>query len=378
MTTAVGSAELKKIAGRLVHVLDSLEARLVRGDVMHMKHHDLCRRAAQFSGYLKATLLLAERRHSPQAFGLLRSALDQWAADLLIMLGDRFVQHFDNASETTLRDAVDRWRRGELSSVTEEPRLVGRGRTKLRIVRRGLVSEDGTMVLHPMYFEAANLDPFFGAPDEQPDLADWLGESEARDYATRQRQRYNAFFRWGAIVDGLVLNGLIDDQYRVHLNVHHRFLSAFVHSRHGAHELLTRSTPGSSSSLAPHVTEELALMYVAQLGARYLDAFLDMAERPPEVGLTEATALSSLVTVALERSDHLWFLTDEPHLYDRGQELLARAASDRAFRTTRASDALALPPGEVRYYRNPLDRLWCMHQSTTEMVTGFTYVSPWG
>lgn len=167
MSTAAGSAELQQIADRLVHVLASLEARLVRGDVMHMKHSDLCRRAADFSGYLRAALLLVEREHFPQAFSLLRSGLDHWAADLVIMLGDRFVQHFDNASEATLKDVVDRWKRGELPSVTEEPRLVGKGRTKLRIVRRGLASEDGTMLLHPMYFEATDFDPFFGPPDEQ-------------------------------------------------------------------------------------------------------------------------------------------------------------------------------------------------------------------
>jgi hypothetical protein len=241
MTTAVGSAELQEMAGRLVHLLDSLEARLLRGGVMHMKHSDLCRRAGQFSGYLGAALLLAERRLFPQAFSLLRSALDHWAADLVIMLGDRFVQHFDKASEGTLRNVVDRWSRGELPSVTEEPRLVGRGGSKLRIVRRGLVSEDGTMVLHPMYFEAVHFDPFFGPPDEQADFADWLGESDSRDYATQQRQKYNAFFKWGALVDSLVLNGLVDHRHRVHLNVHHRFLSALVHSHHGAHEILTRS-----------------------------------------------------------------------------------------------------------------------------------------
>lgn len=132
------------------------------------------------------------------------------------------------------------------------------------------------------------------------------------------------------------------------------------------------------SGLEPHATEELVLLYCAQFGARYLRAFLDMAERPPQVGLAEPSALSGLVALALERSGHLWFLTDEPHLYDRGQELLARAASQRTIHAATApEEALALPPEEVRYYRNPLDRLRHMHQSATEMVTGFTYVSPW-
>lgn len=376
MTTAAGSAELQEIASRLIELVDSLEARLVERGVMHMKHSDLCTRAAQFSDYLAAALLLAERRCFPQAFSLLRSALDHWAADLVIMLGDRFVQYFDNASEDTLKDVVERWRRGELSSVIEEPCLAGRARTKLRIVRRGLISEDGTMVLHPMYFEASKFDPFFGPPDEQADFADWLGETDARDYATLQRQTYNAFFKWGALVDSLVLNDLVDHRHRIHLNVHHRFLSAFVHSHHGAHELLTRTPPGING-LEPHATEELVLLYSVQFGARYLLAFLEMAERPPEVEVAERAALQNLATVGLGRASHLWFLDDEPQLYDRGQEALARVAVKGAVRPAAATEALTLAPEDIRYYRNPLDRLRQMHRSATEIMTGFTYVSPW-
>ena len=41
------------------------------------------------------------------------------------------------------------------------------------------------------------------------------------------------------------------------------------------------------------------------------------------------------------------------------------------------ADAVALAPEEVRYYRNPLDRLRKMHQSANEIVTRFNHVSPW-
>ena len=132
---------------------------------------------------------------------------------------------------------------GELPSIIEEPRLVGKGGSKLRIVRRGMTSEDGSIVLHPMYFEMDSFDPFFGPPDEQPEYADWLAESDARDHATEQRQRYNAFLRWGALVDSLILNEIVAPDHRVHLNVHHRFLSAFVHSHRAAHQLLARKRP---------------------------------------------------------------------------------------------------------------------------------------
>ena len=78
MTTAAGSVELHEIAGQLIRVLASLEGRLVRGDVMHMRHSDLSSRATQFSGYLEAALLLVERSHFPQAFSVALAA-PEWA-----------------------------------------------------------------------------------------------------------------------------------------------------------------------------------------------------------------------------------------------------------------------------------------------------------
>jgi hypothetical protein len=294
-----------------------------------------------------------------------------------MFLGDRFVQHYTNASEATLQDAVDRWRRGELPSVVEEPRLIGKGNSKLRIVRRGLVSEDGSMVLHPMYFEADHYDPFFGPPDEQAEFADWLGDDEARDHATEQRRRYNAFFTWGALADSLELNGLIAPNHRLQLNVHYRFLSAFVHSHPAAHRLLESRRPTDRTATG-HVERELGLLYVVQLGASYLDAFLQMAARPPRVGIIGDAEMTRLIAIGRDRARHLWFLEDAPRLFDRGQEVLARTASERRFGGDGNAIAASLPVDEVRYYRNPLDRLRRMHEPSREMTTGFVNVPPWG
>ena len=382
MTTTRGSEELRVLAPNLIDDLRSLHSQLdpQRG-AAYMQHTNFCDRASEFAAYIESSVELSQRGFFAQAFALLRSALDQWAADLVALLGDRYVQLYDNATEAVLNDAVDRWSRGELPSVAEEPRLVGRGQSKLRIVRRGLTADDGSMVLHPIYFEATNYDPFYGPPDEQPWFADWLDESSAHDHATEQRQRYNALFKWGALVDSLVLNRLVADGHRLHLNVHYRFLSAFVHSHHQAHRLLGASSSsfGSGPAQQQHAVEELVLLYAVQLSARYLDAFVKMADRPPPVGLVNRAQIEVLVALSLERTAHLWFLTDEPHLYDRGQELLARSAEAREFRRNPnpLAAAMELASDEVRYYRNPLDRLRRLHQSATEMVTGFTYISPW-
>jgi hypothetical protein len=231
-----------------------------------------------------------------------------------------------------------------------------------------------------MYFEAANYDPFYGPPGEQPEFADWLDLSQSKDHAEQQRQTYHAMFTWRPLVESLVLNGLVADRHRLHVSVHYRFLSAFVHSHHAAHKLLGSPPPSfGGGPPEPHAIEELALMYAVQLTARYLDAFVRMTERPPRVHLENRDRVKDRVALCLGRTAHLWFLTDEPHLYDRGQELLARVAEAREFRpsATAMADALAIPLDEVRYYRNPLDRLRQMHHGSVEATTGFRYVSPW-
>ncbi len=284
MTTEAGTQELRELADDLVVALAGRSSQFVVSGTFHGQHGEFADRAAEFAQYIQGALVLRDRRLFAPAFGLLRSALDHWAADLVAMLGDRFVQHYENATEEQLTDAVTRWRQGELPSIVEEHRLVGKGRSKLRIVRRGMTSEDGSIVLHPMYFEMDSFDPFFGPPDEQPEFADWLAESDPRGHATEQRQRYNAFLRWGALVDSLILNEIVTPDHRVHLNVHHRFLSAFVHSHRAAHQLLAWSRPINGPA-GHHVTDELVLLYAVQLSATYLRAFVEMTQRPPEVGI---------------------------------------------------------------------------------------------
>jgi hypothetical protein len=380
VTTSEGSEELHVLADDLVAELGALQSHLAaRSDTWYDQHTEFSNRGGEFGSYIESAVVLSDRRRFAQAFALLRSALDQWAADLVALLGERYVQLYDNATDDVLADAVDRWQRGKLPSVVEEPRLVGKKSSKLRIVRRGLTADE-SMVLHPIYFEAANFDPFYGLPDEQAEFADWFDLSLSRDHATEQRQRYNAIFKWGPLVESLLLNDVVDECHRLHINVHHRFLSAFVHSHHSAHRLLASPPPYFGPGPAePHAIEELVLLYAVQLSARSLAAFVKMTRRPPRVGLTKRDRIEELVSRGLDRAAHLWFLTDEPHLYDRGQELLTRIAESGEFRARpgAVAEAMAIPASEVRYYRNPLDRLRKMHKNANDMATGFNDVSPW-
>ena len=83
MTTEAGSEALRHQAAELVRDLGSLRGRLVHyDDTAHWQHYEFCDQAARFAEYVDSALLLCSGRRYAQAFSMLRSALDQWAADL--------------------------------------------------------------------------------------------------------------------------------------------------------------------------------------------------------------------------------------------------------------------------------------------------------
>lgn len=375
MTTERGSEELGLLCARVADDLVDFTGRLLHRDTTYMQHVDHAARAGQVGEWLRAVLSLASAGSVSQSLALARTVMERWGIDTVILLGDRYVERYTGTTDLVFRETLDRWERGELESVLEQPELIGQNRSTMRIVRRGLSAQDAPdRVLHPLYFEIERFDPFFGPPDEQPDLVGGALFGDPRRTAEDHRQRYNASMRWSAVVDSLELNGLVTARHRLHLNVHYRFLSAFVHGQHAAYRSLETSRFRSQYS-NEHIGEELALLYVAQFGARYLQSLLQMCDRPPTVEIDERTDLEALAFELLSRSQHLWFLDDEPSMYDRGQEMLDRAAGSPG--RSGVWDPMAFSPQEIRYYRNPIERLARLHETSTEMVTGFTYSSPW-
>lgn len=73
-------------------------------------------------------------------------------------------------------------------------------------------------------------------------------------------------------------------------------------------------------------------------------------------------------------TSHLWFLDDRPTSFDLGRELLARASENESFSVP---DPEFVPTDEIRYYRDPWQRLTALHTDTIEMLTGFVYKPPW-
>lgn len=375
MTTEEGTRELAHLTARAASDIVGFSDLLRHGDTMYMQHVEHGVRAAQVGASLQAVQTLAESGAAAPSFVLARTVMERWAIDSVILLGDRYVQLFRDTTRVAYRETVSRWESGELPSILERPMLIGKAGTTMRIVQRGLSAEvESDRVLHPLYFEIDRFDPFFGPPDEQQDLVGGALHGDPRRSAEEFRRTYNASLKWSAVAESLQLNSLVGPEHMTHLRVHYRFLSAFVHGHHTAYGALEPRLLRSSYSIA-HVAEELALLYIAQFSARYMQALLRMADRSPRVEVGDRQRLGAVISELYERSRHLWFLDSAATPYDRGQELLDRAAKERSWGTKQ--DPASIPDTEIRYYRNPLERLARLHESSSEMATGFTYLSPW-
>lgn len=87
-----------------------------------------------------------------------------------------------------------------------------------------------------------------------------------------------------------------------------------------------------------------------------------MADREPAVGLRGwDEAVVPVLREARQRADHLWFLGDDPPLFDREEDATYRNRPDGVPRPVTLEQAQAIPAEEVRYYEKPLRRLREMH-----------------
>jgi hypothetical protein len=74
-------------------------------------------------------------------------------------------------------------------------------------------------------------------------------------------------------------------------------------------------------------------------------------------------------------TEYFWFLSGDPHQYDRIEEVHTRVWRRRKWGPPDI-DWRALPAERVRYYPNPMERLVRMHHTTGEMSTGLVFQSP--
>lgn len=292
-----------------------------------------------------------------------------------------------------MTDTVDvetwkRWQADRPSDVVEWSR---QSNGSVRIVWKGVRVRDShddqnerTLSIYYRWWE--KFDPFAVPPADHHRIAS--GHLVDEEYAARHgrvnREIWQSSFVWRNLKSNLALNELADPFVLSQLDVHYRFLSAYTHP--ASRQALELPYPRNvQAPIVDHFSEEMVLLYVAFLAAEELRAFHKMAERPPAVGIQDWPEIEELCKVALHLTEHAWFPGMRPYSYDRVVE-----ANQRAFDEVAANDAAGrlsvrptivrpetLPEESIRYYANPLRRLFELHRGFHEVTTGLAWSSPW-
>jgi hypothetical protein len=224
--------ELLVIASRLVDELRGLRGRLQHAnDTEHVQHGDFADRARNLGGYLRAAMLLANVDAYAPAFASLRTALEHMLVDHLVFSGQRYIRVIGGVDDTTWVE----WKR---------QRAAGEGFTQVldwlrkkntvEITYEGLRSApdaDGlSYIVSPHYFLLTQYQPYLGPASAQAEFDDGISAPEDyRKFAKENDLVYRTYLSWPSIKRNLTSNGFADDATISKLEVHYRFLSAFVH-----------------------------------------------------------------------------------------------------------------------------------------------------
>ena len=367
-------------AAAVIDDLATFRARLRPGRVAHQQHNEFAERTLSLATYLQSAVRLCEVDLYPSAFAVLRSALEHHLVDRLLFVGSRYRQQTPDVKRVDYESLVRAHANREPG--TDNILKIEYKSGTLVVVRRGLRPEGSSArrgrTLSIYYFLLQQFDPFVGGPNEQAYLARGFTPVEHRiDAAQEQRRIYNQSLRWEQIKANIRENRICSAETVRRFEVHYRFLSAFVHPVPRAFELVYGRNQPSGAPHYDHYASELALLYVNKIASNELRYLKRMTSRVPRVQLLDWHQVDQRIAVSDAIAEHLWFPEDAPSDFDYVEEANSRGA--RRNRIIPRSERLApsdLRPDQVRYYRNPLERLIRMHQSFNEL-TGFSYQSPW-
>jgi len=361
--------------------LTGFRLRLQRGEV-DFQHDLFAERAASLVLYIDAAVRLAAEDLYAPAFALLRTALEHQALDHLYFLSTRYKVVFRDVSEQRLAEWREQAARREPG--TEDIITIERVGKKVEVVRSGPHFTGGPRGVDApslsRYFAVLDhFDPFEPAPRLQPHLVgDFVSTIEDRKArAARHRERWNEDLAWRRLRENLALNDFYTETELVRWDLHHGFLSAFVHPTPRAMEAVYGRNIPAVARRYDHYASELIVLYAHTFTRLELEALDAMAAREPRVGLAQWEEISDDIAASKWMMQHLWFPRGDPTMFDRVEEANRRGVVAR--RLVPMNERIHpgdIPAEEVRYYENPLKRLILMHAGINEL-TGFAWQSPW-
>lgn len=379
MTAHDDHGTLPSHAATLLNRLEELRGRFAPAETSHMQHMEYAQRAALLADMLRGSWAAAADTRYAAALVVTRSALEHHLLDRLLFLANRWVQSWgvkatDVAAEEKRLAGLKAGPRPDIARWWHDPRT-----GDMNVVIRGLFPEASRgrgATVSPYYFRVDQYDPFIIGGRLTGKLARGFADANIEERWAKESQReWHGHFTYERLRANLDVNRLLVPRLGVQVGVHYAFLSAFVHPAQRGYDLLYGSNIPSRMGQRDHYCEELVLLYLIAVAAAELEAFGRMSRRKPALPLLDWEAVEREVAEARLATEYFWFLSGDPHQYDRIEEVHTRVWRRRKWGPPDI-DWRALPAERVRYYPNPLERLVRMHHTTGEMSTGLVFQSP--
>ena len=378
MTLRDDHGDLPAHAATLVGRLENLRSLFISGRVGHDQHSKFAERSALLADHLSAALLLSEHWHYAPALVAVRTGLEHHLADRLLFLANRYLQVYPVKKADVATEEV------RLAALKAGPRPdIARWSMKdgrMNVTVRGLYAQGSLgrgLTLSPYYFVGEQYDPFTGRPRNAHRLAGAFQPiGRRRKWAEESRSVWQSLFVYEKLRRNLLLNRLLTSRQAVQVDVHYGFLSAFAHAIERAYDLVYGRNIPSTMGGHDHYSSELVLLYVITLAAEELSIFARTASRTPRLRLRGWDVVAAEIAAARAAASHFWFLSGDPLLFDRINEVHTRLARRRHPWGTPPVDPMTIPIDRIRYYTNPLVRLVELHRGWRELSTGLGFAPP--
>lgn len=367
------------VAWTSVHgLLDRMTSSLNWTDVQYLDVTEMADRGRGLASHLQGAVTLSRDFRYDSGFALLRTALEQVVVDWLVFLSRTYIQRFAHVDDTTWEE----WKSDRANGADWTSTIVDWDRTKkgdVRIVRSGLDSEPDsggkTRRLSIYYFLLGRYRPTMGPKSTQPQEA-LIDTAHLRRMADENEALWRVYLTWSSLLTNLQENVLVDETDAGRLAAHYRFLSGYAHP---VADQISNTYGRSAFANWPvfdRYSGELVLLYAITLGILELEHFTASLALQGLESLVDKGEIQRTLQEARAVTSYFWFLGTNPHSYD-----LWKADDQAAFSALKEGAAPPRPgglsPDEVPYPRDPLQRLVAMHGHAHELLTGFTYTSPW-
>lgn len=384
-SVAAEHPQLTEAVDRVIDLLGQLGAELgsTDGQSVWSHHLEFAERARWLAGHLRAATVLADGNIA-SSFVVLRTAMEHATLDELLLLADRYEQHVktEHRAFEELRAEYE----GGTADWTKNVVIFERTKKGARLVRVGhpVTDDDGNVVeqISPYYPAFEHHDAILGPERYQDQLAAPFADPDRlREWARTNSGLYRDYLRWSSLLGNLRLNERAHESELMQLEVHYRFLSAYVHATPTGYGYIE---PGRAGLFVRsehwHAITELALLYACSIGISELRSFVEFADRRPQLTLGNRASVIETCDSISDLTSYLWYpRIGRPCDYDYVQE-----ANRRAHRTREpgqwghpSEHPRSIPPDEVGYYPNPLKRLAALHTGGNEITTSLGFRPLW-